>query len=199
MGRRRRQCEACGPIDGEAICPGRDRGERDRTAPTLYRTIERLLVAACQQRLFVKVAALPHGPHGVSDEARRQRERRREHDVANAGTAQCAAMCKQCRTRGTMNRPVDATAAAQRPIRSVDDHIGRQRGDVGDDKPNGRHALNRRAVRDLRARQTPAAPDSRGPRAPCTGRSCDRRRHRHASGRGETGRPASLRPATRGR
>ena len=38
-------------------------------------------------------------------------------------TAQCAAFCQQCRTRGTMDSTIDTTTAKQAAVRRIDNRI----------------------------------------------------------------------------
>ena len=111
---------------------------------------DRAGIARCQCVIFALTSAVPDRSDRMNDMASRQAIARGQLRIAGLAAMQPAALGKQFRPGGAMDRPIDPTAAAkQRAIGGVDDGIDAQRGDVGDDDFQPRRA-------ELADRQTQA-------------------------------------------
>src|SRR4051812_3825834 len=130
--------DARGAIGWKAIDAGGDRRERNRCETVRRGQIERGGVAGREQRILVRVAAVPHRTDRVDDVTRRQPVAARDFRRPGLAAAKRAAFGQQLRPCGTMDRAVDAAAAEQRRVRGVDDRVDDEGGDVGDEDVAGR-------------------------------------------------------------
>mgnify|MGYP001551395563 CR=1 FL=1 len=93
-------------------------------------------IAGCQQTRLVGVSAAPYRSNRVDDESRGEAKARGDADLsgrsANAASKllDLAAGCQELGARCRVNRAVDAAAAEQRLVGSVDDRFDPYSGDV---------------------------------------------------------------------
>ena len=91
------------------------------------------VIARREKPMLSAPAALPDRADGVNDISGRQAISARDPDIARRASVQGAALDKQLRPGGTMNRAVNTASTEQGFIRSVDDRINAQRRDIGND------------------------------------------------------------------
>ncbi len=108
---------------------------------------ERGTIGGSERFRLAASTASPHGADGVDDEARPEREGRREACFARRATdsgpelGNGTACCEELGARGSVDGAVH-TAAAQHPlVRSVDDRIDGELGDVTGDDGQAGHAV----------------------------------------------------------
>src|SRR6202030_4316104 len=84
-----------------------------------------------KQLAFALTAAVPDRTDGVNDVLGRQPMTPCDLGSTGRAAAERSAFDKQFRSRGAMDRTIDATAAEQRLIGGIDDGVDRKRGDIG--------------------------------------------------------------------
>lgn len=133
-----------GAVGRESVDAGRNGRKRNRPDPMGGGEFERNAVARGQQPVaFLRAAFAPHRPDRMDDVARRQAVSPGDLGVTSVATAQRAALRKQFRPGGAVNRAVDASAAEERAVGGVDDGIDLERRDVGDRDVELRAAMAR--------------------------------------------------------
>ncbi len=112
-------------IGGKPVEPGRDRREGDGTDIQLVSYPEAGPVARCEGGWFVVGSAIPDRSHRVNDVPnwRVEPERRCCDRLTRRAWTCLFTGLGQLRPRSSVDRPVDASAAAQRLVRRRDDGI----------------------------------------------------------------------------
>ena len=90
-------------------------------------------VTGRERIVLALAAAVPDRADGMNDMPRRKLVAQSNFSVAGCAATKCAAFSEQPMSGGTMDRAIDAAPAEQRAIRSVDDGVNAQCGDIGDD------------------------------------------------------------------
>jgi len=148
------QCRAdCGDgylgrkIDRVAIDACADAGECQRRNAVRARKFHGAAIARCQQFRLAVHATAPDWANGVNDVLGGQPVARGEFCLAGLAASQETALVEQVRSGGTMNRTINATATEERRVRSIDDRVDGERGDVGLKRADGRcHRRGRLSV-----------------------------------------------------
>jgi hypothetical protein len=101
---------------------------------------DRADVAGRQRLIFALASAVPHRPYGMNYMPCRQTVTFGDFGAAGLAAIQRAAFGQQLGSGRAMDRTVDAATAEQRGVRSVDDGVNAQGGDIGDDDFEPRRA-----------------------------------------------------------
>src|SRR3954465_13905534 len=115
----------------EAIGAGRDGGECDRYRPDRRGQLETFAIAGREELVLTGVPTLPNRTDRMNDPLRGQVEPGGEPCLAGRAAADLAGGFQEAGASGAVDRAVGPTAPEERAIRSVDDRIDRQRGDIG--------------------------------------------------------------------
>jgi hypothetical protein len=110
-------------LDRIAVHAGRDRREGDTGASELCRELERATVAARKQLGLTRIASVPDRADRVDDMAGRQPPTGRRLGVTGLAPAEEPALLQNRRTARAVDRAVDAPAAEQARVGSVDDRV----------------------------------------------------------------------------
>src|SRR3954454_13848805 len=92
---------------------------------------ERAAIAGGQRLILVLSTAMPHRPHGMDHMPRGKPVAFRDFGVAGSAAAEAATFGQKFWPGGAVDGAIDAAAAEQRAVRSVDDGVNVQGGDVG--------------------------------------------------------------------
>jgi len=101
---------------------------------------DRACVTGRQRLILAPASAVPYRPDGMNHMPRRQAITPGDFGVAGLAAMQRAAFDQQLGSGRAMDRTVDAATAEQRGVRSVDDGVNAQGGDIGDDDFEPRRA-----------------------------------------------------------
>ncbi len=124
-------------FDGVAKGATTDGGECDGAELVLVGELKRALVARREKLRFVMLAAAPGGADGVDDEFRRQVVAYGDFGIARGAAAEGAAFFEKFWAGGIVNCAVNASAAQQRGVGSVDDGVDVEFGNITTEKLDG--------------------------------------------------------------
>ena len=117
-----------------------NRGKRDRGKVVVAAQFDRTAVARSELRILVARTTIPDGADSMDYMPRGKRISPGDFGVAGLAAIQRAAFGQQLGSGRAMDRTVDAATAEQRGVRSVDDGVNAQGGDIGDDDFEPRRA-----------------------------------------------------------
>ena len=120
-------------IGGKTIDTGGNGRECDRCQTVFATKLNRARIAGGEQLILAAVTAVPYWTDGMDHMPGRQPVSSGDLGIASFAAAQRAAFLKQLAAGRAMDRTINAAAAQQRAICSVDDCIDAQCHDVGDD------------------------------------------------------------------
>jgi hypothetical protein len=132
---------AC-PIDRKAVCACAYGRKRNSPDAFLDRHAQAGAIRVCQHGILIGGPSSPHRTDGVYDIPGFQPTAGGDHRLAGwtgpLCLSDCPAFIKDCRSSGAMDCTIDAAAAHETGIGSVDDRVGVLLGYVSANESNGR-------------------------------------------------------------